>query len=316
MVWAPITRAASVSDPDALIKQLQAKVAELQTRIIELTAKLPANAISSNEETPKANQKIDQPAVEKSQKPTRLPVVAPSSDDLKPSRYGEYSTSVFALQTELAARGYYQGPVTGRYAKATKDAVAKFKKDFGIIGDGRVATTKVITTITNSLCSVTAEVTPKVPTREISIGATQVPLAKVTLTAPKTCDVTVKKVTVSLDAKESAVKNVAANLTLATGDGTLGTVITIPSWINNEEGYDLTIPSGKSVTLTISADVVGVGSGMLRAGISYIEAVKTGTMVSVGTKQNYFGEWMKLIVPPEEDAPETDSAVSDNQTNN
>jgi hypothetical protein len=51
----------------------------------------------------------------------------------------------------------------------------------------------------------------------------------------------------------------------------------------------------------IEASVVGVGNGVVQAGLSYIEAVKTGTTTNVGNKRSYLGEKMKLVAPPEEE---------------
>jgi hypothetical protein len=59
--------------------------------------------------------------------------------------------------------------------------------------------------------------------------------------------------------------------------------------------------------LALKASIVGAGNGTLQMGLSYIEAVKTGTKTNVGSARNYLGPKMKLALPPEEEPEAADS---------
>jgi peptidoglycan hydrolase-like protein with peptidoglycan-binding domain len=274
------------------VPELQALVQSLQSKITELS--LSANAVSAE----LAPGTLKNTAL----KPARVAAPLPTLDVLKPSRFGEYSDSVRVLQTELTARGYYDGPTTGRYAQKTREAVLRFMKENNIPGDGRVVSALMITRIIDSLCVLDISVKPVVPAQEITVGAKGVTFAKVTLTAPKTCGVTVTKLTASVDTKGLAVQNVAENLALYNEEVLVGKVIEQPSWVNTFDNVNLSIPQGTKVTLTLKSDVVGVGNGGLRLGLSYIDAVKSGTNVHVGNKKDYYGEWMKVVEPKNEDS--------------
>lgn len=51
--------------------------------------------------------------------------------------YGEQSTAVRKMQDALWKKGYYKGPVDGKFGAATKAAVVKFQKAVGLSADGR-----------------------------------------------------------------------------------------------------------------------------------------------------------------------------------
>ena len=51
--------------------------------------------------------------------------------------YGEQSTDVRKMQDKLKTKGFYKGPVDGKFGPATKTAVIKFQKSVGITADGK-----------------------------------------------------------------------------------------------------------------------------------------------------------------------------------
>lgn len=52
------------------------------------------------------------------------------------SKYGSYGEEVKNIQTVLKNQGYYSGSVDGIYGTATKNAVIRFQRDYGLTPDG------------------------------------------------------------------------------------------------------------------------------------------------------------------------------------
>ena len=52
------------------------------------------------------------------------------------SKYGSRGSEVREIQTRLKKWGYYSGSVDGIYGTATKNAVIKFQKKYGLVADG------------------------------------------------------------------------------------------------------------------------------------------------------------------------------------
>ena len=52
------------------------------------------------------------------------------------SKYGSRGAEVREIQTRLKKWGYYSGSVDGIYGTATKNAVIKFQKKYGLVADG------------------------------------------------------------------------------------------------------------------------------------------------------------------------------------
>ena len=52
------------------------------------------------------------------------------------SKYGSRGAEVKEIQTRLKKWGYYKGSVDGIYGTATKNAVIKFQKKYGLLADG------------------------------------------------------------------------------------------------------------------------------------------------------------------------------------
>jgi peptidoglycan hydrolase-like protein with peptidoglycan-binding domain len=274
-------RAATIPELEKIISDLKAQIVELQSRLQASAVQKDAGAIGV-------------------QKITRTPAPLPAFEDLKPARYGEYSGSVRTLQSELTARGYYDGPITGRYAQATREAVKKFQKDNALPGDGRVVNAQMISRISESLCTLSVSVSSDIASQTITAGTEHVPLAKLMLTAPKNCGVTISKISVALETDGTAVKNVVEDIRVFAGEKEIG-FFASPSWVNTLRDINLVLAPSESASLMIEASVVGVGNGVVQAGLSYIEAVKTGTTTNVGNKRSYLGEKMKLVAPPEEE---------------
>ena len=80
--------------------------------------------------------------------PTATPVPAPTAkptptrapEDYTNLRYGQYNSSVYAMQRRLAELGYFTSKADGDYGQLTVEAVEKFQKAIGMEVDGKTAT--------------------------------------------------------------------------------------------------------------------------------------------------------------------------------
>ncbi len=76
-------------------------------------------------------------ALVEAEKPARLVRVSVNPSGMRGGGNAAYAALVLATQRELAALGYYKGPVDGRYGRATRNAIIAFQKQADLPVTGR-----------------------------------------------------------------------------------------------------------------------------------------------------------------------------------
>ena len=148
--------------------------------------------------------------------------------------------------------------------------------------------------------SLTITALPTPVSQTVAVGTNNFDFAHIQFKASATCDITLTKVVIGIDNNVSNVPAMVRNLKvydLAT-NAQVGTTITSPTWANIiGSNLNIQIPAGTAIVLAVKADVVGVGSVVIRMGESYTEAFGTGTTTQVGNGYQYWGQWMKIVAP-------------------